>query len=150
MEETAAATSSRSTAARRRRANQRAGAGLSPLFLGQMRSPSDIDVARSLPAVVRRVQTAAQRAGAACDAVALLQILPEQWHRPTRSLIAAAARVARQGCRQAAWGEARGRVRSSAARPVRQDGGIMGRQVASDPPANTDSPFAKGVLAALN
>src|SRR6185436_7890818 len=117
--------------------NQRAGAGLSPLFLGQMHGPPGIDVAGPLPAVVRRMQTAAQRAGADCNAVALLQILPEQWHRPTRGLIAATARVARQGCRQAAWGEPRRRVRSAAARPVRQDGGIMGRQVASDPSANT-------------
>src|SRR3712207_9435205 len=71
--------SSRSTAARRRRANQRAGAGLSPLFLGQMRCPSGIDVARSLPAVVRLMQAAAQRSGADRDVVALLQIVPEQW-----------------------------------------------------------------------
>src|SRR3712207_9389675 len=95
--------SSRSTAARRRRANQRAGAGSSPLFLGQMRCPSGIDVARSLPAVVRLMQAAAQRSGADRDVVALLQMVPEQWHRPTRGLVAAAARVACQGRRQEAW-----------------------------------------------
>src|SRR4029079_19454967 len=138
MEETAAATSSRSTAARRRRANQRAGAGLSPLFLGQMHCPSGIDVAGPLPAVVRRVQTAAQRAGADCDAVALLQILLEQWHRPTRGLIAATARVTCQGYRQEAWSEPRRRVRSAAPRSIRQGGGMMGRQVAFDPPATTE------------
>ena len=79
-----------------------------------MRCPSNIDVARPLPTIVRRVQTAAQRAGADCDAVALLQILPEQWHCPTRGLIAATARVVRQGYRQAAWGEPRRRGWSAA------------------------------------
>src|SRR5829696_349393 len=99
--------SSRSTAARRMRAKRRADAGLFPLFLGQMHCPPGVDVARPLPAVIRLMQAPAQRSGADGDAVTSLQILPEQWHRPTRGLIAAAARVVRQGCRQAAWGEPR-------------------------------------------
>src|SRR5690349_2434580 len=96
MEETAAAASSRSTAACRRRANQRADTGLLPLFLGQMHGPSSVDVAGPLPAVVGLMQAAAQRPRADRDAVALLQIVPQQWHRPTRGLVAAAARVACQ------------------------------------------------------
>src|SRR3954462_891320 len=138
VEGTTAAMSSRSTAARRRRANQRAGAGLLPLFLGQMCCPCGIDIAGPLPAVVHLMQAAAQCAGADRDTMALLQIMPEQWHRPTRGLIAAAARVACQGCRQATRGKLWGRVWSSAARSVRQGGGIMGRQVAFGPPANTE------------
>src|SRR5215212_6158709 len=94
--------------ARRRCTIQRAGAGLSPLFLGQMRRPPGIDIARSLPAIIGLMEAPAQRSGTDGDAVTSLQILPEQWHRPTRGLIAAAARVVRQGCRQAAWGEPRG------------------------------------------
>jgi len=73
------------------------------------------------------MQAAAQCAGADRDTMALLQIMPEQWHRPTRGLIAAAARVACQGYRQQAWSETRRRVRSAAARSIRQGGGIMGR-----------------------
>jgi len=84
------------------------------------------------------MQAAAQCAGADRDTMALLQIMPEQWHRPTRGLIAAAARVACQGCRQATRGKLRRRVWSSAARSVRQGGGIMRRQVAFGPPANTE------------
>jgi len=84
------------------------------------------------------MQAAAQRSGADRDAVAPVQVLPEQRHRPARRLVAAAARVACQGRRQEAWGEPRGRGRSAAAWPVRQGGGIMGRQVAFDPPANTE------------
>src|SRR4051794_32318668 len=69
--------SSRSTAARRRRANQRAGAGLLPLFLGQMCCPCGIDIAGPLPAVVHLMQAAAQCPGADRDTMALLQIMPE-------------------------------------------------------------------------
>src|SRR5215212_12155638 len=77
--------------ARRRCTIQRAGAGLSPLFLGQMRRPPGIDIARSLPAIIGLMEAPAQRSGTDGDAVTSLQILPEQWHRPTRGLIAAAA-----------------------------------------------------------
>src|SRR4051794_9556439 len=103
-----------------------------------MHCPPGVDVAGPLPAIVRLMEAAAQRAGADRDTMALLQIMPEQWHRPTRGLIAAAARVGCEGCRQATWGKLRGRVRSSAARSVHQSGGIMGRQVAFGPPANTE------------
>src|SRR5829696_3704924 len=79
-----------------------------PPFSGPDAPPPGIDIARSLPAIIGLMEAPAQRSGTDGDAVTSLQILPEQWHRPTRGLIAAAARVVRQGCRQAAWGEPRG------------------------------------------
>src|SRR3954467_15667935 len=78
------------------------------LFLGQMCCSRGIDIAGPLPAVVHLMQAAAQCPGADRDTMALLQIMPEQWHRPTRGLIAAAARVACEGCRQATRGKLRG------------------------------------------
>ena len=63
------------------------------------RSPS-IDVTRPLPAIARFVKAAPQRPGADGNVLLRCQVVRQQWHRPTRGQIAAAARVPGQHCSQ--------------------------------------------------
>src|SRR3954465_13602059 len=92
----------------------------------------DIDVAGPLPAIARLVQPTPQGAGADREALRG-QVVRQQRHRPARGLVAAAARVAGQGCRQPLWWERGMEARTPAAWPVDQGRGLMLGPVLDEP-----------------
>jgi hypothetical protein len=107
----------------------------------------DIDVARALPAIACLVQPAPQ--GPRADREALRgQIVRQQRHRPACGLVAAAARVTRQGRRQPQRRERQVTTGAPAARPVAERGGVVFGPVLRQPPVHAGAvdPAAAGRL----
>jgi hypothetical protein len=106
-----------------------------------------IDIAGPLPAIARLVQPTPQCPRADRDALRG-QVVRQQRHRPACGLVAAAARVARQGRRQPPRRQRAMKARTPAARPVAERRGLMLCPVLGQPPVDAGAvdPAAAGRL----